>query len=187
MIGGVVIGMLLARQEPIKTPEVNWVPNNKLIPLQEPIAKPRIPAKKPQATVVKTQEKINNYELLLQNAKEQNKQVVLFFTAKRCVYCQKMKDEVLPTNNVQQALKQTLFYVVDVDVEPTIGPKFNVSELPTMIIIDGNERIFKKHIGYMTSEMLINWVVQPTQPLLSVPQLNVLPQQQRPILRQGNS
>lgn len=177
--GAFLIGFLFLRQNQISSMQPNdgWTPSNKLVPppIQPPTTQPPLPQTQPQP-----QSPTNVYEGLLRNAKEQNKQLVLFFTAKSCVWCQKMKAEVLPNTSVQQALSQYLYYVVDLDLEPTFGTKFGINALPTFIIVDGDEKVQRQQIGYMSADVLINWLTQQNQVLPISPP----PIQHRPLFPQ---
>lgn len=181
--GAVMIGVLFARQDRTQAPVQpgeGWTPSNKTAPMvqPQPPAPQLPPGPQPQ---IQPQPPVSVYEGLLRNSKEQNKQLVLFFTAKNCGWCQKMKSEVLPNTSVQQALSQYLYYVVDLDLEPAFGKKFGITALPTLMIIDGDERVQKQQIGYMTADLLINWLGRPTQPLPNVPPPI---QQRQPLLPQ---
>jgi thiol:disulfide interchange protein len=130
--GGVMLGVLFARQDknlPVDTTNNGWTPSSKSAPAFEPAnQKKAIQPLKPQL-------KVNDYEGLLKIAKEQNKQLVLFFTAKHCQYCQTMKSDVLTRTAVKEALSQNLFYIVDLDKEPGFMKKYNITLLPTFLIV----------------------------------------------------
>ncbi|MFX8397196.1 thioredoxin family protein, partial [Acinetobacter baumannii] len=72
-----------------------------------------------------------------------------------------MKQEVLPNTMVQQALGQYLYHVVDLDLEPAFAKKFGITALPTIMILDGDERVQKQQVGYMTVDVLVNWLGRP--------------------------
>jgi thiol-disulfide isomerase/thioredoxin len=70
-------------------------------------------------------------------------QVVLEFTAKWCGPCKKMKPEV---SLLQEEYKDLVFQVIDIEEEEEIADQFQVSSLPTFILIK-NGLIQKRIIG----------------------------------------
>ncbi len=113
------------------------------------------------------------YTEALKIAKDNNKQILLFFTKDTCEFCQKTKKEVLLDPSVRNAMSKHIFCELNLDIEPgrdrrraepkdkeayRIGKKYKVSKLPTFMIIDSNEEVMKRVSGYHDSESLIEWL-----------------------------
>jgi len=71
--------------------------------------------------ITKTSTKIlsdNNYneKEIIDEAKKENKQIIVYATSQSCYFCKKMENEVLSLDNVQEAINEEyLFLKVDVD------------------------------------------------------------------------
>lgn len=188
IVGGVILGSLWFKKDkgvvaPGKSSEGGWVPSKQPVPppqQQQQQQQPPLQTPPPgQPPAQPQQPPMSVYDGLLRNAKDQNKQMVLFFTAKNCKYCEMMKKDVLPNVGVQQALNRYIYHVVDLDLEPSFGQKFNIKLLPTIMVIDGDEQIQKQTTGYMSADVLINWLGgRSTPPSPNGPIPRQQPQQQ---------
>jgi thiol:disulfide interchange protein len=99
------------------------------------------------------------YEELIKLLDNPNRPLaVLFFSAKWCGWCEKMKKETLKDDKVIKALDEYVFYIVDLDKEAKVGKKYGVSGIPAYCIIDKRERVFKKGAGYKNSSSFANWL-----------------------------
>jgi thiol:disulfide interchange protein len=99
------------------------------------------------------------YEELIKLLDNPNRPLaVLFFSAKWCGWCEKMKKETLKDDKVIKALDEYVFYIVDLDKEAKVGKKYGVSGIPAYCIIDKRERVFKKGAGYKNSSSFTNWL-----------------------------
>ena len=99
------------------------------------------------------------YEELIKLLDNPNKPLaVLFFSAKWCTWCEKMKKETLKDDKVIKALDRYVFYVVDLDKEGNVGKKYGVGGIPAYCIIDKREKPFRKGAGYKTPSSFVNWL-----------------------------
>jgi thiol:disulfide interchange protein len=83
---------------------------------------------------------------------------VLFFSAKWCGWCEKMKKETLKDDKVIKALDKYVFYIVDLDKEGKVAKKYEVGGIPAYCIIDKREKPFKKGAGYKSPSSFANWL-----------------------------
>lgn len=97
-----------------------------------------------------------SYEDSLVLAKEQNKKVFVFFTGEFCSWCQKQKD-VLMEQKVLDSLKDHVVCFVDLLERKDLAKKYNVKSVPAYFVIDSNEKLIKKHVGYKTADDLVSW------------------------------
>ena len=99
------------------------------------------------------------YEELIKLLDNPNKPLaVLFFSAKWCGWCEKMKKGTLKDDKVIKALDRYVFYVVDLDKEGKVGKKYEVDGIPAYCIIDKREKAFRKGAGYKSPSSFINWL-----------------------------
>ncbi len=85
-----------------------------------------------------------SYAQALQIAKQQKKDVLLFFGADWCKYCEEMKNGALKNSKVKEKMKKFVYYYVDTDKERALATKFDVSRIPVYIILDANNEQAKK-------------------------------------------
>jgi len=100
----------------------------------------------------------------LKQAKESGKQLFVYFGRTDCAPCQRMKNEVLPSPGVQQALSKYIVCVFDATQESALATKFGVNMVPTMLVVDGNEQVVKKTTGYMAADQFTNWLAGSATP-----------------------
>lgn len=179
--GGIILGVVWSKQKEGRFtpagPNDGWVPSQSQQP--QPVPPPVQPVP-PGKTQPPPGLPATTYDGLLRQAREQNKQMVLFFTSRSCPPCERMKKDVLPNTSVQQALGNYLYYVVNYETEPAMFQKFSVQATPTIMMIDGTERMVKQNTGYMAADQLVNWLGGSARPPAQQP---TQPQQQRQPLR----
>ena len=102
-----------------------------------------------------------DYPSALAQAKQTGQRVMLHFTGSDwCPYCKYLESEVLETGAFQQFLAgHYIFMTVDfphanplpADVQAqndALQRKFGVSGFPTLLVVDGNERVLGRYVGY---------------------------------------
>lgn len=101
-----------------------------------------------------------------QEAKEQQKKVLVYAEAQWCGYCKKMNREIFPEEVVQDSINK-YYYPVRIDVESDKKLVFNgvemtqqqfahrqqVSSTPTLFFIDGEGEILGRQPGYMPEDV----------------------------------
>ena len=65
---------------------------------------------------------------------------ILYFTADWCNPCKKTRPIVEELNREQIMAK---FFIIDVDVEPEMAQDFEVSSIPTFVLIKDNKEIHR--------------------------------------------
>lgn len=98
------------------------------------------------------------YEEALEKSKEFKKPIFAFFSASWCDACKKMKNNVLSTQEVKEAMKGFVFVEIDADENREMAKKFNVGLLPTSIIINEKEQTVKATIGSSSPENFKKWL-----------------------------
>lgn len=113
---------------------------------------------------------INQIDTIFNQAKEQNKNIVLFFTSLGCVPCEQMKRDVFTKPDVQRALSNYIYVEIDTTKDPATGRLFQVTNVPTLIMANGNKQIVKIQQGSVTEQQMLLWLgakpqQQPPSPI----------------------
>jgi len=127
--------------------------------------------KNDQETIVKTPTQVekkitsdiaNNYTDALSIAQNTNSKMLLIFSAKWCVPCQKFDYEVLQSLRVRNKIKQSNFIETHIDIDEEknkdVKSRFNIKTIPYFAIVDQNERILKKDEGYKNIRDFMAWL-----------------------------
>jgi len=97
-------------------------------------------------------------------AKTNKRLVLLYGKSKTCHWCQEMDKITWQTPAVIQALQNNFIPIlVDVDAQIAIAARYRITSLPTMIILDSDNRIIKVLSGYLPPEAMLKELNSPTQ------------------------
>ena len=88
---------------------------------------------------------------VFEQAKRENKKVLLFLTIDGCVYCEKMKKDVIPNTNLKNFV---IFETKDTEVHN----KYNAHSFPTFIILDKDTNEIRRHAGYQGTAIFQKWL-----------------------------
>ncbi len=92
----------------------------------------------------------DNYEQSLENAKVENKSIVLIFNQKSCSWCEVFKRNTLENHDVIDRLNSKFItVVVDINKNPEVASKYSVYGTPTIIFLDSNTNEIKRNEGYL--------------------------------------
>lgn len=100
----------------------------------------------------------SSYQEALDKAKQENKEIVLFFTADWCGNCTTMKEATISSSKVQEALKKVVYLEIDVDNEKELVAKYKVSSIPAYFRINANEEVINQGKGYIKEVGFLNWL-----------------------------
>ena len=97
-------------------------------------------------------------------AKEQNKPIMIHFTADWCGWCKKLDTETYTDNRVIGELDNFVCTKVDIDENKQIANRYNVAGIPTIVFIDVEEDEIHRIVGYRGPDEFLNemLVVSPT-------------------------
>lgn len=113
----------------------------------------------------------SSYQTIIKKSKEEQKLVLLMLYATWCPHCAKMKSEVLTDPLVINLLdKNFICSKQDIDLKEGImlNSKFNITSLPTFIILDSNENeLYRLKGEYKTTDFIaeITNAMNPKQQL----------------------
>ena len=75
---------------------------------------------------------VDSYERGFNEARRQNKPLLVFFTAQWCHYCHQMADEALTNDQVVSLADRFVCVLIDADASADICRQFHVSRFPTL-------------------------------------------------------
>ena len=105
-----------------------------------------------------------NLQNALTEAEENNKLILINFTAKWCPACQIMKQEVLPTKPVEKAIKKQYIPVhADIDennLAANWATNYNIEAIPTFIIINTSGTEIARLEGSAPIQTFVQWLEQ---------------------------
>jgi thiol:disulfide interchange protein DsbD len=96
----------------------------------------------------------NDYEKVMQQARAENKYVLIDFWAVWCEECKKMDRVAFRDPEVCGLLDRCILLKVDVDVVPELKSKFLVVGMPTVVVVSPEGEEVMRAVGYQTTEQI---------------------------------
>lgn len=94
-----------------------------------------------------------NYQTGLQQAKQENKAVLMVFSASWCPPCKEMKKTTYKNSDVKQLVESKFVPIyLDSDKETALAEKFNVQGIPAYYVLKSDGSQVKSFIGYHDAE-----------------------------------
>jgi len=84
--------------------------------------------------------------------------VLLDFSAEWCGPCQAMKKNTFPAKEFMEGAGAVRIAVVDIDANPKMAQSFNVSAVPTLVLLTPDNKIVSRQSGYMDAAELVSWI-----------------------------
>ena len=81
-------------------------------------------------------------------ARRDHKRLLVDFMAEWCGWCKKMDQEVYSLPAVAALGRDFVFVRIDVDKQPEVARRYQVTAYPTVIVMDGEARALKTIVGY---------------------------------------
>jgi len=113
---------------------------------------------------------LTNVEAALQQAADQQRPVLMEFTASWCVYCKRMEKTTFVDASVAEAVNARFIPVkVDADQHKALVKDLGIKGLPAMLIVAPDLKIIERISGFQTAEALMKRIdaVQPA-PVVAV-------------------
>lgn len=96
-----------------------------------------------------------DYDSALQSAKEKNKNIFIDFYADWCAPC-KMMDKTFADAKVIEAMQEMVLLRIDVDKNKEFAQKYNITRMPTYIILDSNAQLIDRFSSYYEVEEFLD-------------------------------
>jgi|688.fasta_scaffold25233_2 thioredoxin-related protein len=93
-------------------------------------------------------------------ARDTDNNIFIYFGADWCKYCTMIKKNTFENKEVKEYLLKN-FVVLHVDIVTDVDKikeKYNVRELPGLVVIDKNEKIIKRISGYKSPDKFLKWI-----------------------------
>ncbi len=90
---------------------------------------------------------VDSYERGFNEARRQNKPLLLFFTAQWCHYCHQMADEALTNDQVVSLSERFVCVLVDADTAAEVCRQFHVSRFPTIQFVSPQGMVLNRLEG----------------------------------------
>lgn len=135
-LGGIVYYNVPPVVDPTPTPQ-------KIQPQLKPDIKPDLIPPRPNVPLA--------LRSVFEQAERENKKVLLFLTMDGCVYCEKMKRDVLPKTNLNG-------YILFETKDQEVITKYQAHSFPTFVILDKTALEVKRHTGYQSVLLFQRWL-----------------------------
>ena len=100
----------------------------------------------------------DNFAAAQQAAREQNKPVLLYFTAEWCGPCQSMRREVFSSSAVADAVAGVVPVRIDIDHNAALAGQFHVTAIPRFVLLDQDGQVIRSQEGALEADDFIRWV-----------------------------
>jgi thioredoxin-related protein len=90
----------------------------------------------------------SDYQAGIDQAKTQNKPVLLAFHSSGCFYCVKMKQSTYHDPEVIQTAGNFIRIMIDVEQQGNIANKYNIGPIPAYVILNPDGSVINTFIGY---------------------------------------
>ncbi|HEV3339084.1 MAG TPA: thioredoxin family protein [Pirellulales bacterium] len=114
---------------------------------------------------------VAGYERGFQAARQQQKPMMIFFTAQWCTYCRQMANEAFLQKAVVSLSRQFVCVLVDADAEPAACREFEVRSFPTIQFVSARGARLNRLIGKQPPRELIAQMQAALETLARRPEL----------------
>ncbi len=98
----------------------------------------------------------NDYTAGMARAKQEKKNVFLYFHAPWCTYCTKLKRTTFTDKKIQSYLNDNFINIsVNTDVKQALSRKYGVRGLPTMWFLESDSKKISSLPGYVEADQLL--------------------------------
>ncbi len=102
-----------------------------------------------------SREKSALVEELLQQARRENKALVLEFSGKFCPACKRLEKETLEHPKVQEALKKVIFRKIMVEQDRTAATQFGIHAIPQLRFLTPDGKVVAQDKGVISVEAML--------------------------------
>ena len=100
----------------------------------------------------------------LAEARSANRRVLVDFSADWCPPCQAMKHDVWPHPQVEKAISAGFVPVlVDADRDTVLADRYQVSSIPTILLLDPDGRVVKRNNGFLPRSGMLRFLTDAAE------------------------
>jgi len=89
---------------------------------------------------------------------QNNRPILMMFTADWCGFCSKMKTETMKKGSVKSAMARYVFLMVNSDQNQSVVSQYGVRGLPTFVIADSTGKKVKQSSGYKDESSFLEFL-----------------------------
>lgn len=98
-----------------------------------------------------------DFQKAIDDAKTQNKSVMIVFDQKNCVYCDMLREDVLSNDTVISKLNEGYITVfVDINENPQLASQFKIYGTPTVVFLKSNQSEIQRIEGYVDADEFLD-------------------------------
>ncbi len=101
-----------------------------------------------------------NMDEAMAAARKGNKKIFVDFMASWCGPCKMLAAAVLDTPDFKKMGKYFVFARIDVDEQPATAQKYNITAMPTQMVLDANGGVIGQTVGYGGPQAFYSWINQ---------------------------
>lgn len=91
-------------------------------------------------------------------AAEPSQHTFLYFGASWCQPCKRMKSDTLSEATVKKAMADLKVMFIDIDELPEMSRRYDVSSVPTYILLDSDGKEYRRGVGYKSPQEFLKWL-----------------------------
>jgi len=105
-----------------------------------------------------------DFDGALAEARSANKRVLVDFSADWCPPCVAMKHDVWPHPQVARAVDAGFVpLLVDADRDTVLAARYQVSSIPTVLLLDADGRVVKRHDGFLPRSGMLRFLSESAE------------------------
>ncbi len=86
--------------------------------------------------------------------------MVVMFSSETCTWCRKMEVDTFASEPIAKIADQFVWAKVDVEEHEDLGAEFNVRGLPTLVVLNGENRVIASEPGYQPPERFVAFLTK---------------------------
>jgi thiol:disulfide interchange protein len=105
-----------------------------------------------------------DFDATLAEARASNKRVLVDFSADWCPPCVAMKHDVWPDPQVARAVDaEYVPLLVDADRDTVLAARYQVSSIPTVLLLDADGRVVKRNDGFLPRSGMLRFLSEAAE------------------------
>jgi thioredoxin-related protein len=96
----------------------------------------------------------------LVSIQKHDRPAILIFGAAWCGWCRKMAAETLTDARVEALAGRFVWVKVDVDKQPELAARYDVSGVPSVVVIDKDGRVLAAQSGYLSADKFVKFATE---------------------------